>query len=443
MCTVSVSYSSLWDASREAKDVAKKLDKYADQLNSKVIKKLDKYNGDWSSNLSVAKSKTNQKITELRNEQAKYENFSRELSELRQECKDVDNKVRTKVSSLTAQFKDSHGIKNNVVVNYISYILTSRTNSTAGGRWVNNRRDEVCKEVDYVKDAIKEWYSYEGGKEFIKGALVAILEIVIAVCVLLNPASSIFALIGAAIALAGGIINMANELYGLLLSEEDPATGRRRGRIDTLTEWIRKDFDSKFMHGAATVLDVVNLVAAICNIGTECWKITKNAINWFKTGGVPKLFSSGSKTWNDIMAAFRNNTGWAKVKEFSVDAMRDFMRNFVDDFFIGEVQPLDGIKNVASLSKDLITGDTLASLAGLLLPGFGGDWSDVGDLVFDEFFSDKLWDSPLFDKSGMDGKVLEKLADISDIDISVPDIPVPEIPRLTMPDLEHLKLRTA
>lgn len=50
MSTASISYSSLKDASSEAKAVAKKLDKYADSLYSNVYKKLNKYDGSWNSN---------------------------------------------------------------------------------------------------------------------------------------------------------------------------------------------------------------------------------------------------------------------------------------------------------------------------------------------------------------------------------------------------------
>ena len=93
MSTASISYSSLKDASNEAKSVTKKLDKYADSLYDNVYKKLNKYDGSWTSNLSTAKSKTNAKISELRSEQSKYETYATDLIDLRDECKEVDKAV--------------------------------------------------------------------------------------------------------------------------------------------------------------------------------------------------------------------------------------------------------------------------------------------------------------------------------------------------------------
>lgn len=442
MSTVSVSYSSLWDASREAKDVAKKLDKYADQLHDRIVKKLDKYNGSWTSNLSTAKSQTNQKISELRREQTKYENFSKSLVELRQDCKDVDGKVRNKVSTLTAQFKESHGIKNHVIIDYMRYLFISRVNTTAAGRWINDRRDETRSSIRYVKDRIKEWYGYEGGKEFLKGALVAILEIVIAVCVLVSPAN-IFALIGAAIALVSGCVNLANEIYGLMVSGEDPATGRRRSGINSLTEWIRKDFDSKFAHGIAGVIDVVNFIASIGNIMVEGWGIIKKAYNWFKGGGIAKTIANGSKTWTDIMAAFRNNKGWESIMEFARGGLKDLLNNFMDDFLDGKTISPQSIKNITSVVKDLFKGENLAAAAGLVLPFFGESISDIGDMIFDEILSEKIKESPMFKDSPINSALMEKLSEISDIRISVPDVPMPEIPHLSLEGIGDIKFQAA
>lgn len=61
--------------------------------------------------MTNARSKTNAKISELRSEQSKYESYATDLIDLRDECKEVDKAVKSRVSSLTASFKESHGIK--------------------------------------------------------------------------------------------------------------------------------------------------------------------------------------------------------------------------------------------------------------------------------------------------------------------------------------------
>ena len=169
MSTASISYSSLKNAAGEARDVAKKLDKYADSINSTVYKKLNNYEGSWTSNITSARSKANAKISELRTEAGKYRSYANELDDLKTECESVDKAVRSKVSSLTASFKAAHGIKNSVVVNTISYFFTSVGNSSNAGRWLNEQEDRIDAGMDYIKQRIEDWYDYEGGKDFIKG----------------------------------------------------------------------------------------------------------------------------------------------------------------------------------------------------------------------------------------------------------------------------------
>lgn len=118
MSTASISYRSLKDASNEAENVAKKLERYADSLCDNVYQKLNKYDGNWTSNLATARSKTNQKINELRAEQSKYQDYAKDLTDLKDECDEVDKAVRARVSLLTATFKQNH------VLDKISSILT-------------------------------------------------------------------------------------------------------------------------------------------------------------------------------------------------------------------------------------------------------------------------------------------------------------------------------
>ena len=217
MSTASISYNSLRDASNEAKSVAKKIDKYADSLYDNVYKKLNKYDGTWTSNLSTAKSKTNSKISELRSEQCRYENYAADLLDLRDECKAVDKAVKSKVSSLTASFKADHGIRNRKVENSISYLFTEAGNKTAFGRWLGGKKDDIDTEVDYLKSSIKEWYNYEGGKELIKGMLTVILDVAIA---LAGAVAAIATFLAGALTL-GAVIVLAAAMVGAAIALQD------------------------------------------------------------------------------------------------------------------------------------------------------------------------------------------------------------------------------
>lgn len=459
MSTVAVSYGSLWDAANEAKGVAKKLDKYADQLHSRVVKKLDKYDGNWSSNMSNAKSRVNQKISQLRNEQEKFETYSKDLLDLRDECKEVDKRVRKKVSSLTAQFKESHGIRNNVVVNYISYVLTARGNETAFKRWVNDRGDEARSVRNYLKDSIKEWYNYEGGKELIKGVVIGVLEIAVAVCAIVGvilsgtwTVAAVAALIGGCIALANGVSNLVNEALAYYeTSGGDPATGRRRSDIDTLTSWIRHDFDSKLAHGIAFGIDVVNLVCVVTTLVSDGIQIVKNGKIWLKDIGGIKGIGKAIKTgFKDIFSTIKSGN-WTDILEFGKAFFVDIGGEIKQHFNFEDIK---GFKNILSLTKDVFKdGVIMASLKNLVLGSIDIDVKnekgeleetsitdilDFGEDIFKKIFGSPVFDGDLVEvdlsKFEFDFSNIGKKLDVkTDIHISIPKNYLPDQSALVIP----------
>ena len=111
MSKVAISYSSLRDAKGEAKALSRKLDKYADNLDSQVYRKLTSYSGNSTSNITNAKSQLRSKISNLRDASTNYGNYANDIQDLKDECVSVDKAVRTKISKLTASFKKANGIE--------------------------------------------------------------------------------------------------------------------------------------------------------------------------------------------------------------------------------------------------------------------------------------------------------------------------------------------
>lgn len=400
MSTASISYSSLKDASNEAKAVAKKLDKYADSLYSNVYKKLNKYDGSWNSNVSTASSKTNAKISELRSEQSRYETYATDLIDLRDECKEVDKAVKSKVSSLTASFKEAHGIRNSKVENAISYFFTGLGNETAFGRWLGGKKDDASSTFNYFKDSIKEWYNYEGGKELITGVLVGLLEVAIGVLAIVGAILSggallviIAGVVGGIIAVANGIANIWNEQKAYSSTKNgDPATGRRRSEVNTWQDYLRSSFafgDSgenyeynEFYNGLATGIDIVNLACTVVTVVSSAGKLIKNGYKW-ATGNAAKVkditlkqvfskdtFTAFKGKFLDIKAAFKAN-GWQAAKDLGGQILKDFGRNFKSEFFnfkntngsFNWKGAVSSIKNMLSIPKGLLKdGFTLSNI---------------------------------------------------------------------------------
>jgi len=462
MSTASISYSSLKDASSEAKAVAKKLDKYADSLYDNVYKKLNKYDGSWTSNLTNARSKTNAKISELRSEQSKYESYATDLIDLRDECKEVDKAVKSRVSSLTASYKESHGIKNRKVENAISYFFTGLGNETAFGRWLGDKGDQFEAGTDYLKSSIKEWYNYEGGKELIKGVLVAVLEIAIAVVGILTG-GTLLAIIAACIALAAGVVNLINEViaYNQTNNLNDPARGRRTSEINSVQDWLRTS-DNKTLHTIAGGIDLVNLICGISAVISGVGSLLKNGYKW-ATGSVDDLAKIEWKnvfsknTFKQFGTKFVNQFkdlklglkfgGWDFAKKLLLDFGSDFMNN-LKTYFTGN--GLKSVKASLGLTKDIIKDGITIKVVfeNIIAPSVSTgqittlDNGEIGQIKFD-FDSIKVKDFyDIFDDtkskviesdfwSSGDGdiskSVLNKLSEITDINITIPEIHVPEI----------------
>jgi hypothetical protein len=482
MSSVSISYGSLKDASGEAKAVAKKLEKYSDSINDNVYKKLNNYNGSWSSNLSTAKTNTNSKMTSLRDEAERYEKYADNLIALKDECISVDKSVKSKVSSLTATFKETYGIRNSKVENAINYFLTKVGNSTSFGRWLGDEDSKAQAKINDMKASIKEWYNYEGGKEWLKGTAVALLEVAIGVVSIALAIVSggallviIAGVIAGVIALADGAANLYNEQRAFFgRSDSDPAASRRLSDLNTATDTLRTEFDSKVMHNIATGIDVVNFACSAITLISSCGKLLKNGYKW-ATGCSDKLkdirygsvftkdtlldfgrkikgnFSTG---WRDLKAAVSSKS-WSYGGRILEEFTKDFKANFNNKFlnFDSLKEGLTSTKNVLGITKDVVKdGIGLGNLTKVSIKNIAVPCITIADLpiasgsrydavAVDDFYSiydkidTKLIKSPLFDNDkSFSLDVLKKLSTVSKVNISIPDVYVPimELPKVRM-----------
>lgn len=472
MSIASISYSSITDAKGEAKQLSRKLDTYADHLNDHVYKKLNSYNGQWTGNLSNAKSKIGSKISDLRSASSKYSNYASDLDDLKKECQNTDKAVKSRISTLTASFKKAHGIRNSHIENGLYYLGVGIGNSTAAGRWVNDKIDKGKEGLTYVKDRLKAWYNYEGGKELIKGVIIGVLEIAVAVVSIVGAIVSggallviIASVVAGVIAIANGVMNIYNESKAYNATQNgDPAMGRRYSDEDTIQDTLRKESDDKFWHNVATGIDIVNIACTVVTVVSSAGKLVKNGYKW-ATGstsdlkdiklkdvfskGALKEFGSKLKTtfkngFSDIAKAFKSGN-WTNIKMGAADFWSDFKFNLSERFnnFDSFKDGTKSVKNYLSLFKDLakdgITGTVI--IENIVLPsisigeittiktGEGGQmYFDFDSIKLDDIYSIGDKTIGLFkNDSSMTSDVIDKLSSISNINISVPDIHIPEV----------------
>ncbi len=375
MSIASISYSSLSNAAGEAKDVSKKLGNYADAISSKVCKKLDKYDGKWTGNLSSARNNANSKIQFLENESRKYETYSSDLKNLKNNCNSTDVAVKNRVSSLTAQFKSNNGIRNSAIANGFNYFMKRVGNKTAGGRYVNNGMDRFDQGKQYIKDSIKEWYNVKGGKEAIKGIASAVLGAVVAIAglVLTCISGGAFAIVVAAvatiIAVGNAVVNVINEVKAYNIRQDpngSPSRAYRLSKLDTFADSARVMSNKKFWHTAASVVEGVEFVCGVIQFASSMKNLCAKGYKW-ATGNkellskirVKDIFSkqglsSGFSKVKDTLCSFKN-FNWAKAG----DAMKNFKTDFLDNLskmvdFKDFKSGVSSIKSIASIAKTCV-----------------------------------------------------------------------------------------
>lgn len=468
--TAVISYRSLGEASSEARQVSRKLTGYADSLQRSIVNRLDSYGGSDSGGVTQAKQRTEEKIEQLRDKAQAYTKYADDLSDLQKKCLSTDTAVRSSVSGLTASFKKANGINNNGIVNTINYMLTGLGNSTPAGRWLGNTIDTANSAKDYLKQRIKDWWGYEGGKQLVKGITISLLEITIAGITFFSG-GSLFVLIGAAIALVNGVFNLVNEgrAYAQTHYNEEPALGRRYSGEDTMQATMRRESDNKILHNIATGVDIVNAVCIVSSIIDSAGKVVKNCYKWAAGDLHPldelkslKILSS-KENWTQF---FRKSgasvkDGWKNITtaigKGDVNFFKTELKNFRSDFIFNLRQKYcdftpdhmaDSIKDILGVTKNvvkdgidiknvtedfIIPGVTVAKVTTVSTESGGQMRFDISNVTFEDAYNvaDKTYNQLfknilLQKKTAISLDVLRKLSTDSKIHIEIPRIYIPD-----------------
>ncbi len=442
MSTIAINYSELRSAAGQAKNVSKRLDAYADSIENTVLRKLDNYSGDRTGNISSAISNARNKRNQLQDDCRRYSNYSNDLKTLESDCQNTDKRVADRVKGLTGTFKSMYGIKTNAILDHIGRFMTSLSNSNSLFRWIgNNVVDRYNQGRDYLKDRIKEWYNYDGGKQLIKGVGVAILEIVGAIAaiaaVVLGTVTGVGALIAAVAAVIGGVIgilngaaNLINEVNGYNARQNGNASwGYRLSKLDTYTDSLRTFSDDKGIHMFANIVDGIEFVCDVIDFVDGAWKLTKKGYKWAKNSlnsldeiKCKDIFSRGvlsnftTKLKETVSGGWKTFTTAIKKKPVDWDFFKNATNSFVSDFltnmelrftdFSSAKNGMKSVKNITSLGKDLLSiddynGKNLSNVLtkNIILPCVNLVGMDVAQKDENGFFVRDQLGQIMFDKS--------------------------------------------
>ena len=424
MSQISISYNSLRDASDDAKKTAKRIEDYADTLDEKVLKKINNYDGDWNSNIRNSKTYTTKKINQLNNTKERYYAYSRELNGLVRVCNDTDTAVKRKVNSLTTDFKKANGIRNHKVINAIGYLINRKIDSTRAGRWIKDKYDLSKTGRDYIKSAIKEWYNYSGGKEYIKGIIINAGKMMVAlsaICIAILSGGSLLVMIagviGGALALIDSAFDSMNEVVALLYAKDDPALARRHSSINGFNDYITSSFkydDSgdkyKYnknyeragmifdgVHFVCTAITLVSSVGKLMKNGYKCITKTSDDVSFrtmFSHEGKAKLSAGFKRGMTDIKCVIHRKD-ITEFRHITRENFRFFIKDMfknMDKSFMNYDKELDGLKSfkntgsviqafgekgIGGAAKTII----LRSVSVGDIPGANGSYIELGDVI--------------------------------------------------------------
>ncbi|ROR30538.1 hypothetical protein EDD66_102190 [Mobilisporobacter senegalensis] len=137
------------------------------------------------------------KLVQLRQKQTDFETLAANIEIFKNSCVTADNNVKTAIESLSGDFKNTYGIKENIVTKWFNYIGTEIGNSSALGRYLKDIGDTIEVAVTDGIENIKDWYKYEGGKYIIDDVLtvaLVTLEVVGAVVAIASGVGAIVAI---------------------------------------------------------------------------------------------------------------------------------------------------------------------------------------------------------------------------------------------------------
>lgn len=365
MSVISVSYAKLSGAEREARNVANRLNNYANSLEWHIYNKLNGYSGEHSENIEYARRNTFNKIIQLQEKADIYNRYASGINEICECCERTDKAVKLNISRLTAAFKESHGIKTGKVRTSIERILVKSGNRY---HWISDAEYGAHN----IKTALDTWWNYEGGKQKVIGISVAVIKIAAGVCAVVVAVLGVLSggltlviiakVVVGLITTLNAVVNLQNELRAREVYNDsnnyDPATARRLSDEDTIQDTIRAEAgsDIKKWYGIAGAIDTVNTVCTVVMIADSVLSF----LNDFLKVGLPSvnnidkgtIFKEGLQNhfWDfgsikDSFSSFKNIIGTVesclKIVDGDLKGIGELMGDIFTSAFYHEDENLD------------------------------------------------------------------------------------------------------
>lgn len=296
MGKVTITYSKIKDAAKDAKKAADYYENCAEELSKKVYNKLSiNYGSDSRGYISSARNSVSSKIRDLNSKKSKYSSISSSLYSLQTNIENHEKVAKSRVTSIAT---NSLGLKNRKWYQKVGdwiygTVCVDLLNSNPITRGLGNLIKTGLDYFDYGFDKVIDWFKHGDGKYVLNMVLAVLGDIAaiagtiaaIALCAAATVATGMIAapLLIAAIASGIGTImtvvdsgfTIYNNVKALKISRDsnDPGRARYYGNISGVSSAIDKyDMGGESANKAWDIFgkgyDTVHIVADVTAIAS-------------------------------------------------------------------------------------------------------------------------------------------------------------------------------
>lgn len=263
MGKVTITYSKIKDAAKDAKKAADYYEDCAEELSKKVYNKLSiNYGSDSRGYISSARNSVSSKIRDLNSKKSKYSSISSSLYSLQTNIENHENAAKSKVTSIAT---NSLGLKNRKWYQKVGdwiygTVCVDLLNSNPITRGLGNLIKSGLDYFDYGFDKVIDWFKHGDGKYILNIALAVLGDIAaiagtigsIVLCALATVATcgvatplliaAIASGIGTAMTIVDSGFTIYNNVKALKISHDsnDPGRARYYGNIAGVSSAIEK-----------------------------------------------------------------------------------------------------------------------------------------------------------------------------------------------------------
>lgn len=367
MTTITINFGHLQSAARDMRDVASRMESYADVLPRKINNPLSSLTGGSSSETSTVASLASQKARQLRDRAAAYRSLADKTERFADEARAADVEASRRIGKITSIHEK--GLSGWDRVKYAGYkFINGITGSSKIGAFINSLTDIAGALGKISIESLKEAYSWfhRGDGKYFKNVVFAVTGALIAI---FTCTAEVAAIIGCVIGVVVAVVTVLDSLKALNVSSSgEPGVARYYGSTSSLADYAKKHSTNRLIQMGAQGIDLIGDLLNLRNLGKDLFSVkegTKTVLKFDLKTLKTNLLGSIGVTVKDGKYSFSLGGIFGIGNELTGNSRIDFFNNTVKPFD-NAVKTFDKIINIdkSTSFKDI------ASIADKIFPDF-------------------------------------------------------------------------